>query len=110
MRTSKWIGSPNFEARRDDDAADGLAQLEARTLGISDRYRPVLSVYVAYLSSSAVTVFAADTEISQHARSVPLSPIVDMGSCCLQGESRNSVSCVMYPAFTPYTERSSNGA
>src|SRR5216683_2473578 len=27
-----------LEARRDDDAADGLAQLEARTLGISDRY------------------------------------------------------------------------
>jgi hypothetical protein len=56
-----------LEARRDDDAADGLAQLEARTLGISDRYRPALSVYVACLSSSVVTVFAADTETSQHA-------------------------------------------
>jgi len=80
-----------LEARRDDDAADGLAQLEARTLGISDRYRLVLSVYVVRLSSSVVTVFAADTETSQHARSVPLSPafsitIVDMRSCCLQGD------------------------
>ena len=72
-----------LEARRDDDAADGLAQLEARALGISDRYRPVLS--------STSPVFAADTETSQHARSVPLSPafsitIVDMRSCCLQGD------------------------
>jgi hypothetical protein len=80
-----------LEARRDDDAADGLAQLQARTLGTSDRYRPALSVYVACLSSSVVTVFAADTETSQHARSVPLSPafsitIVDMRSCCLQGD------------------------
>ena len=86
------MGRPRkFEARRDEDAADGLAQLQARTLGISDRYRPVLSVYVASLSSSVVTVFAADTETSQHARSVPLSPafsitIVDMRSCCLQGD------------------------
>src|SRR5713101_9246870 len=54
-----------LEARRDEDAADGLAQLEARTLGISDRYRPVLFVYVACLSASVVTVFAADTETSR---------------------------------------------
>ena len=54
-----------LEARRDDDAADGLAQLEARTLGISDRYRLVLSVYIVRLSSSVVTVFAADTETSR---------------------------------------------
>jgi hypothetical protein len=85
-----------LEARRNDDAADGLAQLEARTLGISDRYRPVLSVYVACLSSSVVTVFAADTETSQHARPVPLSPafsitIVDMRSCCLQGDPKQLV-------------------
>lgn len=103
-RTSKWIGSPTFEARRDDDAADGLAQLEARTVGISDRYRTVLSIYVAYLSSSVVTVFSADTETSQHARSLPLSPIVDTGSCCLQRGSRSIVSCVMYPAFAPGSE------
>jgi len=64
-----------LEARRDDDAAGGFAQLGARTLGISDRYRPVLSVYVACLSSSVVIIFAADTETSQHARSVPLSPV-----------------------------------
>lgn len=72
-----------LDARRDDDAADGIARLEARTLGISHRCRPILSVYAACLSSSVATVSAADTETGQHARSVPLSPafsitIVDM--------------------------------